>query len=675
MHKLRFRQVHLDFHTSEAIENIGSKFDKKQFQQVLKTGNINSITCFSKCHHGFSYHPTKVGKQHPNLKFNLLGAQYEAAKEIDINVPIYLSAGLDNVAAYEHPEWQEVYTNKDTIEKKAEAGFRLMCFNSPYMDYLCEQIREACEMFPDSDGIFLDIIFQGQCYCKWCMELMKDKGLSAAVEADRQKCTQIAIERYYNETTAACRCKRQDMPVFHNSGHIERGNRKLLKYFSHLELESLPTGGWGYDHFPVSAKYCMNLPFDFMGMTGKFHTTWGEFGGYKHPNALKYECAAMLAYGAKCSVGDQMHPTGEMDISTYKMIGSAYEQVLSKEHWCDNIENIADIGLLSSSAVNAVKQAGMHDDSADTGAARILLEGHFLFDVIDAEMNFSKYKVLVLPDNILINDVLKSKLDEYLLKGGKIFLTGTSGLIADSRGFIFDIGVDYHGQSEYQPDYVLPKKELRPSFVDSPLVMYLPSQRIKAIKGDSLGEIYDPYFNRNYEHFCSHQHAPAKAEPSGFDCGVHKNNILYLAHPVFSVYRGLGAVAYKEYIINALNLLLTEPTVRVNLPSTGRVTLTRQKEHNRYVLHLLYANTISRGGAMELSGGTLAGKAPIEIIDELIPLYNINILFRISAQIEYVRCVPSGNELDFNQKGGFLEFTLPKLQCHQMIELKLALKV
>ena len=341
MHKLRFRQVHLDFHTSGAIEGVGSKFDKVQFQLALKTGNVNSIACFSKCHHGFSYHPTKVGKQHPHLQFNLLGAQYEAAKEIDVNVPIYLSAGFDDVASVAHPEWREVDIEGKKVPGEFEAGFHKMCFNSPYLDYLCEQIKEVAEQFPDGDGIFLDIIAQGLCCCKWCMASMKAEGLDAAVEGDRQKCAEFVIERYYEETTAVCKSLRQDMPVFHNSGHIQRGNRKILEYFSHLELESLPTGGWGYDHFPVSAKYCMNLPFDFMGMTGKFHTTWGEFGGFKHPNALQYECSAMLAYGAKCSVGDQLHPTGEMDISTYKIIGSAYEQVQTKEQWCENVENIA----------------------------------------------------------------------------------------------------------------------------------------------------------------------------------------------------------------------------------------------------------------------------------------------------------------------------------------------
>ena len=72
------RQVHLDFHTSEYIEGIGEKFDKKQFQGALKAGHVNQINIFAKCHHSWSYYPTKVGRMHPNLKFDLLGAQIEA---------------------------------------------------------------------------------------------------------------------------------------------------------------------------------------------------------------------------------------------------------------------------------------------------------------------------------------------------------------------------------------------------------------------------------------------------------------------------------------------------------------------------------------------------------------------------------------------------------------------
>ena len=41
------------------------------------------------------------------------------------------------------------------------------------------------------------------------------------------------------------------------------------------------------------------LGMEYLGMTGKFHSTWGEFGGFKHPNALRAEVSLAAANGAK----------------------------------------------------------------------------------------------------------------------------------------------------------------------------------------------------------------------------------------------------------------------------------------------------------------------------------------------------------------------------------------
>ncbi len=114
---MNYRQVHLDFHTSEKIENIGEKFSKLEFQNALKTGYVNSITLFSKCHHGWSYHPTKSNKMHPGLDFDLLGAQIEAAHEIGVKTPIYLSAGLDEKYAVAHREYCVRNKDKSTRER------------------------------------------------------------------------------------------------------------------------------------------------------------------------------------------------------------------------------------------------------------------------------------------------------------------------------------------------------------------------------------------------------------------------------------------------------------------------------------------------------------------------------------------------------------------------------
>ena len=64
---MRYRQIHLDFHTSERIPGIGSRFDARDFARTLADASVDSVTVFSKCHHGWSYHPTTVGKQHPHL--------------------------------------------------------------------------------------------------------------------------------------------------------------------------------------------------------------------------------------------------------------------------------------------------------------------------------------------------------------------------------------------------------------------------------------------------------------------------------------------------------------------------------------------------------------------------------------------------------------------------------
>lgn len=672
MHQLRFRQIHLDFHTSPNIPGIGEKFDKKKFQDTLLEAGVNSITLFAKCHHGWSYHPTQVGKQHPHLDFDLLRAQFEACKEVDINAPIYISAGVDNVAFEEHPEWHELGPDgqlQGWANTPLRPGFHRLDFASPYLDYLCEQTVEVVRMFPDCDGIFSDIISQGPCATKWTLALMKEHNLDPLSEQDQQKAIRMRLLRYYEKFTAACRVDNPDMPVFHNAGHITRGDREILEYFSHMELESLPTGGWGYDHFPASARYVNLLPYDYLGMTGKFHSTWGEFGGYKHPNALRYECASMIAHGAKCSVGDQLHPSGEIDASTYKIIGKAYNEVAAKEAWCDNVKPVAEIAVISSEAAGS---EGKRNNAPDTGAGRILLEGHFLFDLLDTEMPLDHYRLVILPDDIRVGDTMKTKLDAFLAKGGKLLLTGSSGLDADGK-LMFDAGCEVQGQSPMQPDFILPIEKLRADFCDNPLVMYAPNHRVKLTDGESLGDVYDPYFNRTWQHFCSHQHTPPMTEPSGFVMGSTKGNVTYVGHSVFSNYAGFGAVAYREVLQKLITHVLDDaPAVSTNMPTTARVTLNRQDAENRYVLHLLYANTISRGGPAKLSGGTVTeNQKSFEVIEELMPLRDVRICLRLpnGQSVSKITLEPQGVEHPFTVENDEISLRLDEFTCHQMVVL------
>ncbi|MEM6459583.1 MAG: beta-galactosidase trimerization domain-containing protein [Planctomycetota bacterium] len=666
-HPLRFRQVHLDFHTSPHIPGIGESFDEKHWQETLRRGHVDSITLFATCHHGYAYYDTQVGERHPHLSFDLLRRQFDATKAIGVKAPIYLTAGVNNWAAEKYPGWREVDAEgryMGWVKEPTQPGFHTMCFNTPYLDLLCEQIREVVRLFPDCDGIFLDIIHQRACCCPRCVVSMREAGLDITREEDRVAHAQTVLMKYYRATTAAAKVDDPDMPIFHNSGNIQKGNRELLKFFSHLELESLPTGGWGYDHFPLSARYVSQLPHDVLGMTGKFHTTWGEFGGFKHPNALRYECAAMIAHGTKCSVGDQLHPSGRLDESTYDLIGHAYAEVEAKEPYVRDAVNVADIGLLSSSACDPRHPK---ESIPDNGAARILLEGHFLFDVLDREMDFDPYKLLILPDDIVVDAVLKAKIDRYAELGGQVLLTGRSGLNDKMTSSRFDLGAALEGPSPFQPDYVLPAQEFRPDFTDSPVVTYLRAARLRAEAGVALGEVYDPYFNRTVEHFCSHQHTPNRPEPLGYHMGVRHGAFTFLAHPWFTLYAGYGAVAYRHIVTRVIEHLLGEDrTLRTNLPSTARVVLTRQDAANRYVLHLLYANTLQRGGPLELSGGTTQTTRPVEVIEELLPLHGVEVT--LSKQLD-VSLADASDEVRLESTEEGHKLFVKQFSCHRMIVL------
>ena len=121
-----YKQVHLDFHTWGQIPDIGKRFSKENFQAALKEAGLESITVFAKCHMGYSYYPSKVWKMHPNLDFDLTAAMVEAAHEIGVRAPVYITAGINEDNAAEHPEW---HAKRDRDGNSRWSEFTLLCLS------------------------------------------------------------------------------------------------------------------------------------------------------------------------------------------------------------------------------------------------------------------------------------------------------------------------------------------------------------------------------------------------------------------------------------------------------------------------------------------------------------------------------------------------------------------
>ncbi|NLK40030.1 MAG: beta-galactosidase [Clostridiales bacterium] len=649
MSDLVFRQVHLDFHTSEKIPEVGHKFNKKQFQEALLAGEVESITLFSKCHHGYSYFASQVNPIHPGLSFDLLDAQIEACREIGVHTPIYHSAGFDERRAFLHPEWLNVRKPNASPDFLNVARYHMLCFNTPYLDCLCDETEEIMQRY-NPEAVFFDISDVRVCYCTRCISSMREKGLDPRRLKDVVLHGELVYKNYCERLESVVRKYNPHTRIYHNAGNTRRGRRDIVGYNTHLELESLPTGGWGYDHFPMSAAYARTLGKAYLGMTGKFHNTWGEFGGYKHPNALRYETSLCLAMGARCSVGDQLHPSGEMCMATYRLIGKAYSEVKEKERWCKDVEAISDIAVLS---IQATSELYISDRNppADVGVTRMLLEGNYLFDIIDLESRFEDYCLLILPDGIKIDNELCKRIEDYLAHGGRVLASGDSGLNTARDAFAIDFGVRFEGDGAFCPTYMVPEEKLPMTNGVAAYVMYEPVRTVTLSGGECVAWVAEPYFNRTPDHFMSHQHAPHREITT--PGAVVTDKTAYIAWDIFTDYAKSGSLHLKELCTVLIEHLISDSvTMRVNLPDRGVATLMRGDRN--YVVHLLFAHTTLRG-------------AKTEVIESIVPLSDIQVQLKLPERVTRVYFAPQMRDIPFTIAEGILSFTVEQFELHQMI--------
>ncbi|MHB9033726.1 MAG: beta-galactosidase trimerization domain-containing protein [Anaerolineae bacterium] len=660
---LRTRQVHLDFHTGPQIPDVGADFDPQEFVATCKLGHVNSMTVFARCHHGHIYYmPTRYPALHPALKINLLGQQIEALHKAGIRAPIYITIGLDEFMANQHPEFQEVHIEGKTgLRAPLDARWHKMCLNGPYIDYCYEQTMEVMDQFgSEVDGFFFDIIHQGECLCQYCTADMVRAGLNPETRADRQRFARQVLETYKRRFTQGTLGRKNDITVFHNSGHIEASFRPVLDTYTHLELESLPSAGqWGYNHFPIVARYAQTLDKPFLGMNGKFHTFWGDFGSFKSPAAMEFEVFQMVACGAACSVGDQLHPRGRLNVPAYELIGSVYSQVEAIEPWTAGSVPQAEIAVFN---LETVGREDSKVDSAHSGALRMLLESRQQFHYVDGLADWSKYKVLILPDRACLDEALASKLRAYLAGGGKVIASYMSGLTPDgSRMALDEFGVEALGAAPWHPDFVTARPELASGLPATEHVMYDQGFAVRALPGTQvLADAWAPYFNRAWNHFCSHQHTPPEeGKPAGYPAITVNaaGSVIYLAHPVFAGYRKRAPLWYKQLLLACLRRFLPEPMLTLQAPTTAQAVLHRQAAGNRSVVHLLHYIPERRG-------------SDFDTFEDIIPLYNLALGVKMDTAPRRVYLAPQGTELPFTYEGGYVRVTVPELVGHQLVVLE-----
>ncbi|MCK4418207.1 beta-galactosidase trimerization domain-containing protein [Candidatus Aerophobetes bacterium] len=664
--KERGRKIHLDFHTPAVIRNIGNRFNAQEFAQTLKRAKVNVIVIFTECHFGFSYYDTKIGRKHPGLNFDLFGEMVKELHKQDIKAIAYHGTTEAEDIGSRYPEWLQVDSKGGKIgQREGEKFFNFVCLNSPWVQELFwEELREILASY-EVDGLWLDWVkFRPDaCYCKYCIEEMKNEGLDPLNLQDHAKFNYHSLIRFIKETTEFITKINSNLALYYNGITPAVGNRDLIPFLDYFDVEALPT--WrGFLPVSLYSRYLRTLQLPVYGLTARFHKSWGDFGSLPSETQLKYECASAMANGSMCAIGDHLHPDGRLDEAAYNIIGKVFDFVEKREEWCLNSSSVSDLAILADYELDMREPLPFSNNLG--GATKALIENHHQFDIIDKFADFSPYKILILPDNKDLLPETIGKLKKFVSNGGNLLVTHESSLRQSqnnqSSEFALSdtLGVNYISMSPYSMDYIrLIAQELKTDLPTMDLVVYGKFVQIKAKQGvRELATIVHPLVEDS--HYYKHQAPPSRHEsqyPAITLNQYGKGRAVYISPPIFKAYYETNNQICRKIIKNLLGLLLpTEDQILLtNAPLSVEVSL--MKKNNMMVIHLVNYHAEKQGGGAR-------------VIEQIPPLLDIDIKIKKPFEPARIYLAPSKKALGYKVENGRIAMTVPELHIHQMVVIE-----
>jgi hypothetical protein len=639
-----------DFHTMPACPDVGANFDVDAFVNHLKDCGVDYVVFPARCNLGMAYYNTKVGIRHYSLKYDLFGRLSEACAKAGIHISAYINCGLSHEEALLHRDWAIIHPEGYVYKpNRMDHFFRQMCYNTPYGDHLLKMVEEAVSNYPIS-GLFLDCFYTEPCVGVECIREMKKLGYDWRNPRELAKYNHMKIMRMARRIADTANKLKPNLLLYFNGIPYE----DQQDVGTYIEIECLPTGGWGYDHLPVYVRYARNLGKPVLNMTGRFHRSWGDFGGIRTEASLEYDCLYGLANAVRTTIGDHFHPRGDINRAVFNLVRRVYSKLQRFEPWFDGAEALTEIALL---APRSTFQAwGVAEDKpqcleAVKGATRMLCELKMQFDVVTSSINWKKYRLLIMPDVVLMDGETVAKVKAHLDSGGRILASAWSGLDHDRKRFALgdEWGVVFKGVDPYNPAYLFAYQRLAEGLPDMPMDFYSEGVEVEALPGtEVLGEVIAPYYSRHWDGEHGYVYTPPDKR-TGRPAVTKRGAVAYISRAVFTGYYNHASVPMRQLVFNLLQMLLPNPMVRVQgLPSFARVTVTSQT--NRRMVHILSYVPERRG-------------PNVDMIEEPIELRDVQLSLRLDGrEPRRVYLAPDLKELPFTVEDGYINTVIP-LHC------------
>ena len=635
-----------DNHTMPACPDVGETFDVEEFTDKLKACGVDYLTFHARCNLGMAYYDTKIGIKHPSLKYDLFGQLAEACQRKEIALTAYLNGGISSAEGLQNRDWTTLsFDGREYREPRLTPYVRTMCYNSPYRDHLIAMVEEIAINYPVS-GFFTDCLQNFPCVCPICVKEMKERGIDHSSLQEVIKFSEFSALRLSQDIYNAAIAINPDLLIYHNNP----GYEEQFDFSTYFEVECLPAGGWGYEYLPVLSHYIRTLgEMPVINMTGRFYD-WGDFGGLRPEAALKSELLYGLANGMRPNVGGHFHPRGDLESAVLDRIEKIYKELQTMEPWYDNAQNFTEIAIVFPKKIAAIR-----GHSNLKSAVRMLSELYQQFDVVTTFSDWSKYKVLIIPDDIPFDDEVTRRVKAHIAEGKAVISSGSSGLDPEQKKFVLEKewGVKYLGENSFDPAYFKVDKTFNAELPDMPLSQYSTGVDLEPITGTKVkARLIKPYYNRHWDGEYAFYYTPPDRVTDHPALTVN-GNVAHFSHRIFSGYANKASVELKRVFSNVLDSYLPNPVFKSdNLPSFARAFVTEQP--GRRMVHLL-------SYVSEMRGKT-------QMIEEPVKLNDVQISLRVDGKSpKEVYITPSKNPLPFKVENGYINVTVPECNGYSMI--------
>ncbi len=489
-----YRRAVIDMHIPDWDDAFLAQFDADRYVAMLAKARAQSIVAYAMSHVGLFNYPTKVGRQHKNLKGrNIVREIIERCHSHGIAVVLYNSLIFDRTTADLHPDWRMRAVDGGFHGQGGRHG--LLCPNSPYREYVRAWVEEQCRLF-DPEGFRFDMTFwPAVCYCDYCKKrFASEVGGTIPTTVnwldERWVAFQRRREAWLGEfaaiATGTVRKLRPKASVEHQSStyplHWQFGvNVPLLGHNDFLQGDFYGDSWQGSFVRKLLEDLTPHRPF---GFETSFSAELADHTAMKSEALLSAKAAAAVADNAAFIFIDAIDPAGTLNPKVYDRMGTIFDRLMPNyaELGGNRVADIAVYYSLDSKfdfagngrAVASADTTDAHTRSV-TAVTRQLGSGHLPFGFITKTTlaHLNDHKVLILANVNMMDDAEIEAIRKWVHAGGKLLATGWTSLV-DSRGRLrrdFGLG-DVFGVSLQKPSwtpwphYIAPRAEGEAAFGD-----------------------------------------------------------------------------------------------------------------------------------------------------------------------------------------------------------------